>query len=156
MVASRRPTSAERDNPTTLTRVGYRLVVVITVLSIAHHLDHVVRGVTGWPVKGAFNPFSASLFVYPVIAPGVFLSARRRVGPAFWSVLSGGGGIFILVVHIGPVAGDAVESIPEQHDSLFAGVIAIIVLVALVVALFAHCFYELRRLLGQRPADTSC
>lgn len=60
--------------PAGLTTTGYRLALVITGLSIAHHIDHVVRDVTGWPLQDGFNPFSASLFVYPVILAGLLLT----------------------------------------------------------------------------------
>ena len=71
----------ERAASTGLTRTGYRFVAVITGLSVAHQVDHVLRDVTGWPFAGGFNAFSASLFVYPVIAAGVVMSRRRKVGP---------------------------------------------------------------------------
>lgn len=129
-----------------LTTIGYRLVAAITALSIAHHVDHVLRGVTGWPFEGGFNAFSGSLFVYPVIALGVALARRGRVGPGFWTLLAGGGAIFILVVHVGPAAGDDIAQIPRQYDSTLAGIVALIVLVGFLIALVAHCIYEFRLL----------
>jgi hypothetical protein len=138
------------QTPTGLTRTGLRLVMAITALSAAHHVDHVLRGVTGWPLEGGFNPFSASLFVYPVIAAGVVLARRGRVGARFWASLAGGGALFVLAVHVGPAAGDSVTSIPDQYDSTVADVAALVVLAAFVVALVAHCAYELRRI-GRRP-----
>lgn len=72
-----------------LTPLGYRLVLVITGLSAAHHFDHAARDVTGWPIEGGSNAFSASLFAYPVIAVGLFLARRGMVGPAFWMALAG-------------------------------------------------------------------
>lgn len=132
--------------PTGLSTVGYRLVLVITGLSIAHHVDHVVRGVTGWPLGGGFNPFSASLFVYPVILAGLLLSRRRRAGARFWAILAGGAAVFIAAVHVGPAAGDSVTTIPDQHGSTLAGVAALVVLVLFVAALVAHCVHELRRM----------
>lgn len=128
-----------------LTATGTRFVAIITALSLAHHGDHVLRGVTGWPLDGGFNPFSTSLFVYPVIALGVALSRRGRVGARFWAVLAGGGALFVLVVHVGPAAGDAVGDIPDDHTSPAAGLLALAVLVAFLVALVVHCAYELRR-----------
>ena len=129
-----------------LTPTGYRLVGLITALSAAHHLDHVVRGMTGWPFEDGFNPFSASLFVYPVIVAGVILSRRRRVGARFWALLAGGGALFVLTVHVGPAAGDSVADIPDQYGSTVAGVAALVVLALFVVALVAHWVYELRRM----------
>ena len=132
--------------PRGLTRTGYALVALITVLSLAHHVDHVLRGVTGWPLEGGFNAFSGSLFVYPVIALGVVLARRGAVGSPFWMLLAGGGALFILVVHVGPAAGDDVRKIPDQYGSPVAGAAALVVLAALFAALLAHLLVEVRRL----------
>jgi hypothetical protein len=126
--------------------VRTRFVLAITVLSIAHHVDHVLRDVTGWPFEGGFNPFSGSLFVYPVIAAGLFLGA----GPRFWATLAGGGAVFVLLVHVGPTAGDAVTDFPDQYGSPVATAVALAVLAALVAGLLAHCGYELRQLRARR------
>ncbi len=135
-----------RDAITGLTATGYRLVLAITALSIAHHVDHVLRDVTGWPLGDEFNPFSASLFVYPVILAGLLLSRRHRVGARFWAVLAGGAALFILAVHVGPAAGDSVTTIPDQYGSPVADVAALAVLVLFLAALVVHCAHELRRL----------
>lgn len=128
-----------------LTATGHRLVLVITVLTLAHHVDHALRDATGWPVDGGPNPFSVSLLAYPVIAAGVVLSRRALVGPRFWAVLAGGGAVFVLVVHVGPAAGDSVTSIPDQYASPGAGIAALAVLAGLVAALVWHCAHEARR-----------
>lgn len=132
--------------PTGLTETGYRLVLAITVLSAAHHVDHILRDVTGWPFGGPFNPFSASLFVYPVILAGLLLSRRQRVGARFWAILAGGAALFILAVHVGPAAGDSVTTIPDQYGSTIADVAALGVLALFITALVVHCAHELRRL----------
>ncbi len=135
--------------PTTVTPTRYGLILTITGLSLAHHVDHVIRGVTGWPLEGGFNPFSASLFVYPVIAAGLILTRRGRAGPRFWAVLAGGGALFILAVHVGPTAGDSVDTIPDQYASPLSAVAALAVLAAFFLALVAHFVYELRWARGQ-------
>ncbi len=135
-----------QGSATGLTVTGYRLVLAITGLSVAHHVDHILRDVTGWPLDDGFNPFSASLFVYPVILAGVVLSRRRRVGARFWAALAGGAAVFILAVHIGPAAGDSVTSIPDQYWSTIADVAALAVLALFLAALVAHCAYEMRRM----------
>lgn len=129
-----------------LTATGYRLVALITGLSIAHHVDHVMRDVTGWPLDGGFNPFSASLFVYPVILAGVLLSRRRQVGARFWAILAGGGALFVLFVHVGPTAGDSVTAISDQHGSTVADLTALVVLALFLAVLVGHCVYEMRRM----------
>lgn len=135
-----------RGGPAGLTAKGYRLVLVVTGLSVAHHVDHVVRDVTGWPLGGGFNSFSASLFVYPVIVAGLVLSRRQQVGARFWAVLAGGGALFILAVHVGPGAGDSVTTIPDQYGSTLADIAALVVLGLFVAALGAHCVHEIRRI----------
>jgi hypothetical protein len=135
-------------DPTTASSIRYRLVVAITGLSLAHHVDHIIRGVTGWPLEKGFNPFSASLFVYPVIAAGVILTRRGQAGPRFWALLAGVGAVFILAVHVGPAAGDTVGKIPDQYASPLAGVAALVVLAAFLLALVAHFVHELRLLRG--------
>lgn len=139
---------------TELTHTRYRFVMMITALSVAHHVDHILRGVTGWPLGGGFNPFSASLFVYPVIAIGVNLSKKGRAGDKFWSLLAGGGALFILAVHVGPAAGDAVSAIPDGYDSAVADVVALATLAVFFLLLVAHCIYEISgpRSPGRRSA----
>ncbi len=122
----------------------YRLIAAATILSLTHHVDHVLRGATGWPLAGDANPFTFSLFVYPVIAVGVTLSLRDRVGPRFWSFLSAGGALFLVAVHLGPVAGDAVAEIPGQYASPLAGVVAVGLLAAFVAVLVGTFLYEIR------------
>lgn len=130
---------------TGLTRTGYQLVLVITALSVAHHVDHVLRDVTGWPFSDTFNPFSASLFVYPVILAGLLLSRRRRVGARFWAVLAGGAALFVLAVHVGPAAGDSVTAIPGEYGHAVAGAVALAVLALFLAALVVHFVHEVRR-----------
>ncbi len=132
--------------PTGLTRTGYGLVLVITGLSVAHHVDHVWRGVTGWPFTDEFNAFSVSLGVYPVIVAGLVLSRRHRVGPRFWAPLAGLAAVFLLVVHLGPAAGDSVTKIPGQYGPVVADVTALAVLALLIAALVVHCVHEIRRM----------
>ena len=135
-----------------LTSTGFRLVLAITSLSIAHHVDHVLRGVTGWPLAGGFNPFTMSLLVYPAIFGGLLLSRKGRAEPRFWAVLAGGGALFILVVHVGPAAGDSLSSIPDQYFSPVADVASLTVVAAFFAALVAHCLYEVR--LAARAPDS--
>ena len=136
-----------------MTSTGYRLVLAITALSAAHHVDHVLRDVTGWPLAGGFNPFTWSLLAYPAIGAGLVLTRQGRLGARFWAILAGGGAVFILAVHVGPAAGDSVTTIPEQYGSPLADIAALLVLAAFFAALVAHCVHEVGRALQvrQRP-----
>lgn len=128
----------------------YWLIGLATVLSFAHHVDHVLRGATGWPLTHEFNPFTYSLLVYPVIGVGVVLSLRGSLGPRFWSFLSAGGALFVVAVHLGPVAGDAVADIPRQYASPLVGAVAVGLLAAFIVVLCGTFLYE-RRLTSRSP-----
>jgi len=129
-----------------MTRTGYRLVVAAVALSLSHHLDHVLRGGTamGWPLTGTVNAFTYSLAVYPIIATLAFLSWRARTGPQTWMLLSSGGALLVLALHLGPAAGDSVGDIPDGYSSPLAGIVAVAALVALVAVLTFTAVYEAR------------
>jgi pilus assembly protein TadC len=135
-----------------MTRTLYRLIYLAVALSLVHHVDHVLRGVTGWPLTGEVNPFTYSLLIYPVIAVGLVLSRRGLLGPLAWAAFSAGGAVFLTVVHVGPVAGDAVTAIPHQHGSPVTGALAIALLAALVAVLLTTFVYEVRLSLRARRA----
>jgi hypothetical protein len=64
----------------------FRLTWLALVMSLGHHLDHLVRGnAVGWPVTDQVNAFTASLVVYPIIATGLVAYQAGRVGPGFWA-----------------------------------------------------------------------
>lgn len=113
----------------------YTLLAAVIALSLGHHLDHVLRGATGWPFGSAPNPFTYSLAIYPAIAATLLLARRGLVGPRSWMALSGGGALFVAIVHLGPDAGDAVARIPAAYDSPLAGAFALVWLALFVVAL---------------------
>lgn len=135
-----------------MTPVLYGLIVAAAVLSVTHHLDHVLRGATGWPLTDEVNPFTYSLFVYPVIAVGLVLSLRGRVGPRFWSLISAPAALFVGAVHLGPVAADAVTEIPDGYSSPVAGAIAIGLLFAFIAVLAGTWAYEMRLAAKARPS----
>lgn len=84
-----------------------------------------------------------------MILAGLLLSRQQRLGARFWAILAGGAALFILAVHVGPVAGDSVTTIPDQHRSTVADVAALVVLALLLAALVAHCAHELGRMAPQ-------
>jgi membrane protease YdiL (CAAX protease family) len=131
----------------------YVLIVVALVLSVAHHVDHVLRGDTGWPLAGGFNAFSASLVIYPLILTGLVLSVLGKVGPRFWAGLSLGGGLFVAAIHLGPVATDTIAAIPSQYESPVAGGLAVALLAALIGVLVGTFAYEVRLATRHRPVD---
>lgn len=136
-------------------RIGHRLVAAAVTLSCAHHIDHVLRGgeAVGWPLTSSINAFTYSLAVYPVIATMAFLSRRGRTGPRAWLLLSAAGAVFVLAVHAGPAAGDAIADIADAYTSPVAGILAVAVLVAFIAVLALTAVYEAR--LTRRTGPTS-
>src|SRR5215207_6039584 len=70
----------------------YGLIFLAMLMSLGHHIDHVIRGNhVGWPITEHVTPFTYSLGVYPLIFLGLYLYASGRVGPGFWAIVSGSG-----------------------------------------------------------------
>jgi hypothetical protein len=80
-------------------RILYGLTYLAATLSLAHHIDHVIRhNAVGWPLTGEVNAFTMSLIIYPIIITGLLLYQAGRVGPGFWALVSGGGAVFVSAV----------------------------------------------------------
>ena len=135
------PVSA-RGRAEVMTRTLYLLIGWVMVLSLGHHVDHLLRGVTGWPLESEVNAFTYSLAIYPTIVAGVLLSRRGLAGPRFWALLSSGGALFILFVHVGPAAGDSVTEISGQYATPAAGLLALAELGLFVLALFVTAAHD--------------
>ena len=134
-------------------RVLLRLTYLALVLAIGHHVDHVVRGNhVGWPVTAEVNAFTYSLAIYPLILGGLFLYRRGMVGPGFWILLSGGGAVFLALIHFGPWALEPPGDIIGMYETAFIGWFAFGWLVALVAVLVIASVYELRLWLRSRAS----
>ena len=134
-------------------KVLYRLTWLALALSVGHHLDHLIRGnAVGWPVTEEVNAFTISLVVYPIIITGLLLYRARRVGPGFWALVSGGGAVFVSVVHFGPAAVEPPELILDHYQPPVLGWLAFGWLVAFVTVLAVPCLYETRLWAQQRSA----
>jgi hypothetical protein len=133
-------------------RVLYRLTWLALVLSLGHHLDHLIGGnAVGWPVTGEVNAFTASLVVYPIIIIGL-LYRVGRVGPGFWALASGGGAVVVAAVHLGPAAVEPPELILDHYDRPVLGWLAFGWLVVFVTVLVITCLYESRLWARHRQA----
>jgi len=129
----------------------YRLTWLALVMSLGHHLDHLLRGnAVGWPVTEEVNAFTASLVVYPIIITGLLLYRAGRVGPGFWALVSGGGAVFVSAVHFGPGAVEPAELILDHYQPPVLGWLAFAWLVTFVTVLAITCVYETRLWARQR------
>ena len=83
--------------PANVRRDLLRAAIAVTILGLLHHTDHVIRGNhMGWPFTDTVTPFTGSLLVYAILLPGIYLTAKGRVGPRYW--LWGAPPLLLLVV----------------------------------------------------------
>ena len=131
----------------------YALIAAALVLSIGHHVDHVIRGNhVGWPITAEVNAFTFSLGIYPVILTGLLLDRAGVIGPGLWIFLSGGGALFLAGIHFGPWAIEPPEDIIGLYDPPLLGWVAFAWLLGLVGVLVAATVYEARLWLRKRSA----
>ena len=126
-------------------KILYGLTFLAASLSVAHHVDHVIRhNAVGWPLTAEVNAFTMSLIIYPIIITGLLLYRSGRVGSGFWALVSGGGAVFVSAVHFGPSAVEPPEMIIDEYDVPIVGWFAFVVLVAFVTVLAVTSLYETR------------
>lgn len=134
-VETNNASSASVDSDAIDTRL-LTLVGVATLLSLAHHVDHVIRGNhVGWPVTASVNVFTVSLAVYPVIGFGLVQTLRGRAGTRYWFGVSTAGLCLLGVIHFGPFAVEPPSDILGPYAPSPVGYVALAILVGLLVAL---------------------
>ena len=132
------------------------VIAVVTLFGIGHHIDHIIRGNhVGWPLISEVTPFTYSLGIYPVLAVGLFLWARGRVGPGFWAILLVASLLFVTLVHFGPFAAEPPEDILAPYSSPVFGWLALAWLGTFILVLAASSVYAFRLWKEQRGASTS-
>ena len=66
------------------------------------------------------------------------------VGPGFWALVSGGGAVFVSLVHFGPTAVEPPAMMLHGYDSPILGWLAFTLLVTFVTVLAVTSLYETR------------
>ncbi len=123
----------------------FRLVVVVTVFGIGHHVDHVIHGnQVGWPLIAEVTPFTYSLGFYPVVALGLYLHTRGRIGPGYWTVLLMVASSFVGLAHFGPLAVEPPEDILGPYASAVAGYVTLGWLISSLFILVTSTVYAAR------------
>jgi len=118
------------------------LVSVSTLLGLAHHVDHVIRGNhVGWPVTAQVNPFTYSLVVYPLIAVGVYLTVTGRASNRYWAVFFAFSTGMLAFFHLSPWAIEPPGDVILPYASPAVGYAAFGVLLALVASVTAGSLY---------------
>jgi hypothetical protein len=129
---------------------AYLLFALATLLGLAHHLDHVIRGNhVGWPVTPEVNPFTYSLAIYPLVVLGFALSLTGRAGARYWTVVMTLGTAMLAFFHLSPWAVEPPTDVILPYANPAFGYLAFAVLLALVGVVAAGALYSFR-LWGRR------
>lgn len=125
-----------------MNRTIWILVVLTTMFSLGHHVDHALRHHAGWPVENRVTPFTLALGIYVAIAIGTVLSRRGIVGPGFWSILAAIGVAFITLTHFGPFAEDPPARFASEYGSQTKGMMSLIWLCGFEITLAVAMIYS--------------
>lgn len=129
-------------NDTSLTRAFYLFVLVPTILGMAHHVDHVIRGNhVGWPLTPHVNPFTYSLAIYPLLGVSLYLTLTRRVEARYWAGFFAFSAGMLSFVHLGPWAVEPPRDIVVPYANPVIGYAAFGVLLALIGSVVAGAAY---------------
>jgi hypothetical protein len=127
-----------------LTTQAYLLFGIATVLGLAHHLDHVIRGNhVGWPITAAVNAFTFSLAIYPLVALGVVLSVTGLAGARYWTGVMALGTAMLVGAHLSPWAIEPPADVIVPYADPLVGYAAFAVLLALIAAAALGMGYSL-------------
>ncbi|WP_440990668.1 hypothetical protein [Haloarchaeobius baliensis] len=127
-----------------LTPRAYLLFALATLLGLAHHVDHVVRGNhVGWPITPSVNPFTYSLAIYPLVVLGFALSLSGRDSSRYWSVVMTLGGGMLVFFHLSPWAVEPPGDVILPYSNPLFGYVAFVVLLALIGAVLVGAVYTI-------------
>lgn len=112
---------------------AYLVFALATLLGLAHHVDHVIRGNhVGWPITPDINPFTYSLAIYPLVVLGFVLSLTGRGGARYWTaVMTLGAGILVFS-HLSPWAVESPSDVILPYADPLWGYVAFVVLLPLI------------------------
>ena len=129
-------------NDTSLTPLLYVFVVVPTLLGVAHHVDHIVRGNhVGWPLTPEINPFTYSLAIYPLLAVSLYLTLTRRVEAGYWTGFFAFSAGMLAYFHISPWAVEPPQDVIAPYATPAVGYLAFAVLLALIASVVVGSAY---------------
>jgi hypothetical protein len=117
-------------------------LLVPTMLGLAHHVDHIVRGNhVGWPVTGEVNAFTYSLAMYPLIAASLALTYTDRADVGYWASFFAFSTGVMWYFHVSPWAVEPPQDVIGPYASPAVGYLAFAVLLALIGALLVGVGY---------------
>jgi hypothetical protein len=118
------------------------LVLVATILSVAHTADHVARGDLRWPLNVESAPFVlVSAAIYTVLGCGLYLYLQGKVGPRYWAITAAIGVAAGWLGHFSPFTDQPPQYILSAYQSSALGWLALGCLVALMLVLIIGVIY---------------
>jgi hypothetical protein len=111
------------------------LIAVGTLLSLGHTADHAIRDDLRWPSPELIGLVTVSLVLYSAIGTGLYLSAKGKVGPRFWTIFAVAGLLFGWAAHFSPVTDQPPSYILSAYNHSLAGWVALGVLLALMLVM---------------------
>ncbi|WP_277543759.1 hypothetical protein [Haloarcula laminariae] len=127
---------------TTLNRAFYLSVLVPTVLGVAHHIDHIIRGNhVGWPITPEVNAFTYSLAIYPLLVISSYLTLTRRVEARYWTGFFAFSAGMLAYFHISPWAVEPPQDVMVPYANPVAGYLAFGIVLALIASVVIGSMY---------------
>jgi hypothetical protein len=121
------------------------LVVLATILSFGHTVDHILRGDLHWPLTRESLPFVVfSLVTYVVVGGGLYLYVKGTIGPRFWAIVGGTGVVLGWLGHFSPFTDQPPRYILGAYASSAAGWFALAWLVLLMLVLIVATVYAVQ------------
>jgi hypothetical protein len=118
--------------------INQKLVALIaagTVLSLGHTADHVIRGNLRWPSTELLALVVVSAILYGAISAGLFLYAKGKLGPRFWTIFAFAGVLLGWAGHFSPFTEQPPSLILRAYNYGLAGWMAVGVLSALMLVM---------------------
>ncbi|MFC6756641.1 MULTISPECIES: hypothetical protein [Haloarcula] len=120
----------------------YLTMAVSTLLGLAHHVDHIVRGNhVGWPITSHVNAFTYSLAIYPLIAVGLALTLSGRAGNRYWAGFFAFSTAMLAYLHVSPWAIEPPGDVILPYADPTLGYLAFTVLLALIASVCLGSLY---------------
>jgi hypothetical protein len=111
------------------------LITVGTLLSLGHTADHAIRDDLRWPSPALVGLVIVSLVLYSAIGTGLYLSAKGKVGPRFWTIVAVAGLLFGWAAHFSPFTEQPPSYILSAYNHGLTGWVALGVLLALMLVM---------------------
>ena len=118
-----------------LNRKLVALIAAGTLLFFGHTADHAIRDNLRWPSTELFVFVIVSLVVYGAIGTGLYLYAKGRVGPRFWTIFAFAGVLLGWAGHFSPFTEQPPSYILSAYNYGFAAWLALGALLGLMLVM---------------------